>query len=187
MLLHLILGLLRDGRPRHGYELISEYKGLSGNVANPGNFYRELGKLDDHGFIESGIAPPDEDHRRIPYRITVAGEKEFDKWLAAPSTPDEELGSWLLFADRLQIDVLHELLEHTRERLWLQGKTVERARLDALAAMRRNGRVQHYNPAATLLLWHLKRLTADLEFLEEFRRELDGLLLGPNRPKENGE
>src|SRR5262249_6161905 len=37
----LLLGLLRDGHARHGYELITSYRTRSGLRTNPGNFYRE--------------------------------------------------------------------------------------------------------------------------------------------------
>ena len=37
---HLILGLLRDGRLRHGYELIIEYTARSGTRVSAGCFYR---------------------------------------------------------------------------------------------------------------------------------------------------
>jgi len=178
---HLILGLLRDGRARHGYELISEYRSLSGTATNPGNFYRELGKLAEVKLVETRDTSPGEDQRRIPYLITDAGRREFDNWLCSPTTPEEELSSWILFADRVPSGVLSELLERARDRLWLQGKTLERARIDALTAARRNGQNSRYDPAPQLLLWHLKRVTADIEFLDEFRQELERILLSRSK------
>lgn len=181
MFSHLILGLLRDGRARHGYELISEYRSLSGTTTNPGNFYRELNKLADTKLVETRDTSPGEDQRRIPYLITDLGRREFDAWLCSPTTPEEELSSWVLFADRVPSGVLSELLERTRDRLWLQGKTLERARMDALASARRNGGGRRYHPAPQLLLWHIKRVAADIEFLDEFRQELERILL--SRPE----
>src|SRR6185503_10942507 len=101
---HLILGLLRDGQPRHGYDLISRYRELSGSSANPGNFYRELRGLADGKYLTPEPVAAGEDQRRIPYRITELGCSEFDQWLCWPSTPQEQLSSWLLFADRVPSD-----------------------------------------------------------------------------------
>src|SRR5690242_3147322 len=139
MFLHLILGLLRDGKPRHGYELISDYKELSGNLTHPGNFYRELGRLADDKLVETGVNPPDADPRRIPYRITDAGRGEFDRWLRSPSTPDEELSAWLLFADLLSPAEFEASLSRLEERLWLLSKSLARARADTLDTARLNG------------------------------------------------
>jgi DNA-binding PadR family transcriptional regulator len=180
MLSRLILGLLRDGRARHGYDLIMEYRQLSGDSANPGNFYRELGTLADKDLLTKEPVPPGEDPRRIPYRITAGGTVEFDAWLCSPATPQEDLASWLLFADRVPTEALRALLDSTRDQLWLQGKTLEHARANLKNKRRDNG--TRYDPASYLLLWQLKRITADLEFLEEFRREIESLLQSRNVP-----
>ena len=73
MFWHLVLGFLRDGRPRHGYELITEYKGHFGEKLNPGNLYRELARLAGEGLVKNGVNPPGADPRRIPYQITERG------------------------------------------------------------------------------------------------------------------
>lgn len=176
MFLHLILGLLRDGKARHGYKLISEYKVHSGNLTHPGNFYRELAKLASEGLVESGLNQPNADPRQIPYQITDTGRAEFDRWLRSPSTPDEELSGWLLFADLLPPDVLNASLSRLEEQLWLLTKSLARARADAAEAARLNGSEGRYNPALALLLRRLKQVTAELEFLEEFRRETAAIL-----------
>jgi DNA-binding PadR family transcriptional regulator len=180
MLSHLILGLLRDGRARHGYDLISEYRQLSGSIANPGNFYRELRNLAEAKLVTPEPVAPDEDQRRIPYRITVTGTAAFDQWLCSSTTPQEELSSWLLFADRIAPQVLCELLDATRDQLWLQSKTLEHARSTLRNKGRQNGDGRSYQPALRLLLWQLKRVTADLDFLDEFRREIEAR---PTDPK----
>jgi DNA-binding PadR family transcriptional regulator len=172
---HLILGLLRDGRLRHGYDLVSEHKTRSGTQTNPGNFYRELANLSAEGLIETGVNPPQADARRIPYRITDAGRREFDGWLLSPSTQDEELPSWLLFVDLVPPDLCAALLDRLKEQLWLQSKSLTRAREDALVYGRMNGHGGKYNSAAALLLRRLRQVTADLDFLEELRRELEYL------------
>ena len=54
MFWHLILGLLRDGHSRHGYELMTEYASRSGNKVSAGNFCRELARLVTDSFVETG-------------------------------------------------------------------------------------------------------------------------------------
>ena len=54
MFVHILLGLLRDGDPHHGYQLMSEYKARSGNQASAGSFYRVLARLAHQGLISTG-------------------------------------------------------------------------------------------------------------------------------------
>src|SRR5882757_4326898 len=122
MLLHVILGFLRDGRPRHGYELMCEYRARSGTKLSAGNFYRELARLTADSLVQTGVNPPGADARRIPYQIADRGRLSFDRWLAATSTIENELASWLLFIDQVPIDVRGKLLDRAQEELWLRGK-----------------------------------------------------------------
>ena len=108
MFCHVLLGLLRDGTPRHGYDLVTEYRARSGNHVNPGNVYRELVRLTKADFVQTSVNPPDADPRRIPYQITQRGCHEFDRWLVAPATQDEELSGWLIFLDRLEPEMRDE-------------------------------------------------------------------------------
>src|SRR5438128_5910101 len=141
---HVILGLLRDGRQRHGYELMTEYRMRSGNQVSIGNFYRELGRLAEHGFVQTGINPPDADARRIPYQITEKGRQTFDQWVLSPSTQDD-LATWLLFVDRVPQEARLRLLDRWQEELWMRGKALAHAREDALAK-RAAGAPDRYNP-----------------------------------------
>jgi DNA-binding PadR family transcriptional regulator len=166
---HLILGLLRDGRLRHGYELIIEYKARSGIRVSAGSFYRELGRLTAHRLVETGDNPPEADSRRIPYRITDRGRSEFDGWLVRPTTPNNELEAWLLFVDRIPNDIREHLFERLQENLWMRSKVLTRARDDALTERKRVG----YDPLPALLSRRLKQVAAELEFLQEFRTDLD--------------
>lgn len=176
MFLHLILGLLRDGKPHHGYELISDFRQRSGSQTNPGNFYRELGKLAVEKLVEPGENPPDADPRRLPYRITDRGRQRFDDWLLSPESQDEDFASWMLFLDRVPPDTLARMLDRLQEQLWLHSKSLTRARSDALAHVSRNGGGRHYHPAPLLLLRRLKQTTAELDFIQELRREIAHLL-----------
>ena len=175
MFAHLILGFLRDGRPRHGYEIISQFRARSGTAPNAGNVYRELAKLAQEKLIRPAANPREADARRIPYEITDSGLHAFDGWLLSPSTQDEELTSWILFAHLVPRDALPRLLERLQEQLWLLTKQLARAREDVLARARLNGHGRgEYDPASFLLLLRMKRVAAELDFVEELRREIGG-------------
>ena len=148
MFWHLILGLLRDGRCRHGYELMTEYSARSGNKVSAGNFYRELARLVADGLVETGVNPPDTDTRRIPYQIEDSGCRAFDEWLAAPSMDESDLAIWLLFADRANADTRIRVLDRREEELWMRTKMLSRLRDDALV---RCATVADYDPLPSLL------------------------------------
>jgi DNA-binding PadR family transcriptional regulator len=168
----LILGLLRDGQARHGYELITDYKARSGNSVSAGNFYRELARLASERLVQTGVNPPDADARRIPYQITEKGRQVFDDWLLTPSREDNELSAWLLFVDRVPAETRDRLLDRWQDDLWIRGKGLAREREDALSARETHDDVQRYNPLAALISRRIKQVTAELEFLKEFRAEL---------------
>jgi len=169
---HLVLGCLRDGKPRHGYDVCGELRARSGLQINPGNVYRELSKLAAQRLIEATENPSDADARRNPYRIRVAGEQAFDRWLLSPSTQDGELSAWLAFLDRVPAGELPGLLDRLQERLWLQSKALTQSREDCMARARLNGHGTQYDVAAVRSLFQLKQTTAILEFVEEIRRTL---------------
>jgi DNA-binding PadR family transcriptional regulator len=170
MFSHLVLGCLRDGKPRHGYELCSELRARTGIPVNPGNVYRELGKLSAQALIDAHENPSDADVRRNPYRISALGERAFDRWLMSPVTQLDELASWLAFLDRVPSQELPGLLERLQERLWIQTKTLTRDREDLLERARMNGQGGKYDVAAVRSLFQLKQVTAVLEFVEELQR-----------------
>ena len=178
MFSRLLLGLLRDGHARHGYELITSYRARSGLRTNPGNFYRELAKLVAQGLIEQDIRPRDADPRRIPYRITEHGRDEFDTWMLEPISGDGALEAWVLFADMLSVEDRQRVLERRQEELWLMNKSLARSREDLRRATRPEDPAE-YRPAAYVLLRRVKQVTAELEFLEELRRKLEHVATGP--------
>jgi len=171
LLCHLLLGFLRDGRARHGYELLIEYRGLTGEQLNAGNLYRELARLAGEGFVHATSNPPDADPRRIPYEITDRGTQRFDHWLASPSGQDGDFPAWLVFIDRVPPDVRSRVLSRREEALWMQNKTLARDRSDALTNLATAGR--QYHPLPVLLSRRMKLVTAEVEFLAEFRDLLD--------------
>src|ERR1700741_4397852 len=73
MLRYLVLGLLRDGAPRHGYAIRQEYRRRAGLEPSTGPFYRELGRLLEEELIRETPNPPGSDPRRTPYVITKKG------------------------------------------------------------------------------------------------------------------
>ncbi len=170
MFSHLVLGCLRDGKPRHGYDLCIELRARTGMPVNPGNVYRELAKLSSQGMIAAFENPRDADVRRNPYVISDPGRQAFDDWLNAPATQSEDLSSWIAFLDRVPEPELASLLERLQERLWLQTKVLTQDREDLLEQAVRNGNSARYNVAAVRSLFQLKQVTAVLEFVEELRR-----------------
>jgi DNA-binding PadR family transcriptional regulator len=182
MLLHLILGLLRNGEPQHGYQLVTQHRALTGMTISPGNVYRELSRLASRTLVRARSHEPGTDGRRIPYQITDHGRETFDQWLLSPAKHREELGLWLIFVDRVPSDVRNRVLERVRDTLWSQSKALERAREDALA---KHGPMPvRYHPLPVLLSRRLKQITAELEFLNELRADLSGVGSSPGAGSE---
>ena len=177
---HVILGLLRDCRLRHGYEIMTECRARSGSPVSIGNIYRELARLAGQGLVQTAINPPDADARRIPYHITEKGRLAFDQWLQAPSSQDD-VAHWLLFVDRVPEEIRVRLLDRWQEELWMRGKELARAREDALAKRGRQP-PEHYNPLAPLLSRRMKQVAAELEDLGGRGRSLLGC--GQDRQRE---
>jgi len=169
---HLILGLLRDGRSRHGYELMTEYASRSGNRTSAGNFYRELARLASKGLVETGVNPPDADARRIPYRIKQKGQQIFDRWLTTPTIEDGDLPTWVLFANQLDVDARNRILERHEETLWMRSKAVARMR-DDLLARRSLDKDDPFDPLPVLLARQIKLLTCEIESLHDLRVEFE--------------
>jgi DNA-binding PadR family transcriptional regulator len=124
-----LLGLLSDGTPRHGYELVTLYRARTDVRVSPGNVYRELSRLAANGLVQTVPNEPDADARRIPYRITGSGRRHFAEWLDTSLT-DETVWDWLLFADRLAPDARRRLLERRREDVEYSIRVITRKRDD---------------------------------------------------------
>src|SRR5262245_14870307 len=172
MLWHVILGLLRDGRLHHGYELMTAYRVRSGTPASPGNFYRELGRLGTHGYVETGLNPPDADARRIPYHITERGRGAFDRWLQAPPLTEGELSGWILFAGRLTDGERDRVLDGWEEQLWLRSQELSRQQRELAETPKGETPDGEYRSLRVLLSRQLKHVAADLGFLEELRTDI---------------
>lgn len=153
MFAHLVLGVLRDGKPRHGYDVSGEIRMRCGIPSNPGNVYRELSKLSAIGLIEATEKAPEADARRNPYKISLEGCRRFDEWLRSPATQDDELPAWVAFLDHLPSEDLAPLLEQLQERLWQRTKVIARSRDEALARASNNGGLGRNDGAGCRRRW----------------------------------
>ncbi len=63
-----ILVSLGDG-PKHGYAIMTDVEGMTGQPMGPGTLYGALARLERRGLIEA-LEPED---RRRPYRLTGLG------------------------------------------------------------------------------------------------------------------
>ncbi len=165
MLRHVVLGLLRDGNPRHGYALMTDYRARVGEALNAGTIYRELRRLAAAGLVSMAQSPP-EDPRRIPYDITDEGRRLFDDWLADPRLDDSTFAVWMLFLGRLPAAERITLLARREADLCRRAVSLERAQHRARG--RRNGSPE-YGPLLTQLSRRLKLVRAELEFVRELR------------------
>ena len=170
----LILGMLRAGSRQHGYALVKAYRERSGVDVSTGNFYRELQRLVLDGLIRSADNPPDADARRTPYEITPLGATVFDDWLTAHDAgaggwAEDELSARLLFADDTDPATMLRVLDRLQENVWFYGKSLERARRQALAEAEAPGAPDTFRVLPLLLGRRLKHVAADIEFLGELR------------------
>jgi DNA-binding PadR family transcriptional regulator len=83
---HAILGLLTEG-PSHGYQLKSNFEqsiGPEWGELNIGHLYQILDRLmRDKLVTRRAVAQADRPDKLV-YRLTKPGERELDRWLAAP-------------------------------------------------------------------------------------------------------
>src|SRR5262245_36807789 len=127
MLRYLVLGLLRDGKARHGYALMKGYRTVCDRKISTGNFYRELARLLSAECVETAERASDGDPRRTPYRITDRGVMCFDEWFAAPLPASDaervdDLGLRLVVLPRTPPETLCQTLERWKDDLWLHVK-----------------------------------------------------------------
>jgi DNA-binding PadR family transcriptional regulator len=169
----LILGLLRHGLPLHGFALLKQYRDRSGLKTNTGNFYREMPRLVAEGLVRYVPNPTEADDRRIPYEITDAGRAAFDAWLSDPGDSgsggsEDEMSTRALFLGDAAPEIVSSILDHWKDELLYQAKGIERERRAALVQSQQRA-TERFVARPVLLSRRLKRVAADLEFLEEFR------------------
>lgn len=87
-LAHAILAALIDC-PCSGYDLAKQFDGSVGFFwkASHQQIYRELAKLDSHGWISSEPIPQSGRPDKKLYSVTQLGQKQLLEWIAQPSEP----------------------------------------------------------------------------------------------------
>lgn len=177
MLRYVILGLLYDGGPLHGFALAKAFRLRSGQAIRSGSLYRELGRLQELGLIEKTENPPDADPRRVPYRITERGKRAFETWEKGPLDGNWSPNSPLLDALSDPLALRSVLVAGLPDRLevvsrWKQELMLLGSRLEAAhtAAVLRGS-----NPTVQLLLRRRKaQVVNDVAFLDELPQKLGG-------------
>ena len=172
MLRYVLLALMADGKPTHGYALMKAYEERSGIRLSIGNVYRELQWLVGEGLIATAINPPGADPRRAPYAITAGGRQALGAWLATPAyalmrvAPDAICHRLALAADMDQ-SLLGSFLDDLHGELWSQSKVVERER--AIVDQRARHGDRAVPTRAILLERRARHLAADIEMVDQMR------------------
>jgi DNA-binding PadR family transcriptional regulator len=191
MIRYLLLGFLRDGRPRHGYALMKDAQAKLRILANSGSFYRELRMLERGGLVTVHDAGDDDEARRTSYVITPEGQRSFLAWLRSP-TPDlrsaeDDLSARALFFRDTGEAESEQLVQRWQDRLWLECKILEREREELLTSGAEPGSTWIQE---LLLTRRIARTAADLEFLGALRAGAardQGMPAAATRPVEAAE
>lgn len=131
MIRFVVLGLLRERGPTHGYALMKDYEARSGILIGSGSFYRTLQRLVDEGLIHIVANAVDEDPRRATHELTVRGVATIDAWLARPrrarpEPPHDELCARAALMAGSDPASARRGLDHWHEELVLLGQSIKR-------------------------------------------------------------
>jgi DNA-binding PadR family transcriptional regulator len=177
MLRYVLLGLLADGKPAHGYALMKAYTERAGVRLSIGNVYRELQRLMAEQFIVTVANPAGADPRRAPYAITDAGREALNDWLSQPahlltrSQPDELSHRLALIGD-MDIELAAHFLDELHDELWQRAKFVEHERASADRREREREGMPILATLGILLGRQARHLAADIEIVAEMRSTL---------------
>lgn len=168
-----VLGLLRQGVPRHGYWIVKAYRERTGGERNAGSVYRELQELESRGLVRSAKRGRGSDARRVPYEITQSGLEAFEEWFTEIPPPsianDREVEARALFLGEVGTETARSVLDSWERDLALR-------QLDLEFGLRRVA--SGTKPAAPtfelLLQRRLRHIVADRVFVDELR-ERNGL------------
>lgn len=172
MFRYVVLGLLRDGVPRHGYALMKLHRERLGVKLSTGNFYRELARLAVEGLIRASTRIDTSDARQAPYEITAKGADAFDDWFQdartiARQSSEDELSVRMLFLSTVPREVALDVLAQWESRLWTRAKALEQRRNEALATPAAGGDALPILPI--ILARRLRHVAADIGLLAELR------------------
>ncbi len=175
MVRYFVLGLLRDGRARHGYAIMKECCEATGTAPSVANIYRELSSLLALGWVREATNPPGTDARRVPYAITPAGAAALHEWLAAPGVASlsgyrDGFSLRAFVVAHVAGDLPVSVLSRWRDELSYQRQILRRER-EALVGRRRTAREGHAS-LGIVLERRLKHLSTDLEFVERLSAAL---------------
>jgi DNA-binding PadR family transcriptional regulator len=168
MLRYVLLALIAETGPLHGYALMKAFAARSGVRLSIGNVYRELQRLRSEGHIQAAENPVDADPRRAPYAITSAGREALSSWFVAPADAFlrevvDPLCCRLALLGDCDRDVALTFLADLQTELSQQRRTVERKQSTASGA----------GPILRILLGRRTRhLAADIEIVAEIRDAL---------------
>jgi DNA-binding PadR family transcriptional regulator len=118
---HALLAFLSEG-PKYGLQLRQEFEGSTGEVwpLNVGQVYTTLQRLERDELIESDDRGAEPSPQKV-FRLTQAGRKELDTWLATPpdmtEPPRDELVIKVLAALRVPGVSVHEVIQVHRRYL----------------------------------------------------------------------
>jgi len=176
MFRHVLLALMSNGVPMHGYAMMKALEARSGVKVSIGNVYRELQRLRAEALIVPVDNPPGADPRRVPYVITQEGRTALSKWLATPARSfvkdsADRLYFRLALLAEVGADHSTRFLDDLQAELAVQARSTERER-----ALAKNG-----SPMLPILLGRRARhLAADLQLLDEIRSALS--IVATRRP-----
>jgi len=172
MLRYVLLALMSDGQPVHGYALMKAYEERSGIRLSIGNIYRELQGLVAAGLIAPAQNQPGADARRSPYAITEAGRTALNRWLSVPAEgfvreSIDPLSYRLALLGDLDAQRVAGFLEDLHAELCSQARELERQQRIACTS-----RSDVRSMRSMLLTRRARRLAADIELIEDIRRDL---------------
>lgn len=159
---HAVLSFLADG-PSYGYEIKTNFEKAVGpqwGGLNIGHVYQILERLSRDGLVTSRTVSQDVRPDRTVYKITAAGRRELDGWLAEPTTRTagyrDDFILKVLAAGRRSEEQVHEVCRTQRD--------ARMAELQTLRALRR----QHKDePLAALTIEAaILGVQADLKLIE---------------------
>ncbi len=128
---HVLLGLLHAA-PRTGYDLARAIDEELDPAWSAGfsQIYPALARLRRHGWVLLRILGPRRGPPRLLYRVTAAGRRELQRWLAEP--PPAPRGNDVVLARIALLDALPPAARRAAQSALASALEAEAARLEAL-------------------------------------------------------